>query len=145
MDIKSEFSDRLLEFMQQAQLTTRQLGKKIGVDNSTVCYWLRQDTDISLSNAIALAELFGCSLEYLFGRTDTLLDFEPHSPLPFYNNLKTIMKAKKISRYRMCIDLKKGHGQFNGWKSGADPRINTVHELSVYLDVTLDYLAGRER
>ncbi|MCL2860888.1 MAG: hypothetical protein FWE22_00530 [Firmicutes bacterium] len=92
-----------------------------------------------------IAENFNCSLNFLFGLSETIIDFTPKPALPFYERLKSIMKENKVSRYRMCIDLEKGHGQFNRWKSGGNPQMNTVHELATYLGVTLDYLAGRER
>jgi len=145
MDFLSIFSERLTELMFEVALTTDQLGKKIGVDGSTVRLWRLKKAVISLSNAIAVADFFCCSLDFLFGRSEYLLDFTPQPALPFYHRLVSIMKDKKISRYRVCIDLKKGHGHFDRWKSGVDPRMNTVLELAAYLDVTLDYLAGRER
>lgn len=145
MDIMSIFSERLNELMAETSLTTEQLGEKIGVDGSTVRFWKLKKAVISLSNAIAVASYFNCSLDFLFGRSETVIDFTPQPALPFYECLTSIMKAKNISRYRLCIDLKKGHGHFDRWKSGVDPRMNTVFDLAVYLDVTLDYLAGRDR
>ncbi len=145
MDIMSIFSERLNEFMLEASLTTDQLAEKIGVDGSSVRFWKLKKAVISLSNAIAVADYFNCSLDFLFGRSVTVIDFTPQPALPFYERLTSIMRDKNISRYRLCIDLQKGHGHFDRWKSGVDPRMNTVYELAVYLDVTLDYLAGRDR
>ena len=145
MDIMSEFSERLSELMFDTSLTTTKLGEKIGVDNSAVSLWTTKKTVISLSRAIAVAKVFNCSLEYLFGRSDNLLDFTPHPELPFYERILELMKINKLSRYRVCIDMKKGHGHFDTWKNGADPRMNTVFDFAIYFDVTLDYLVGRER
>ena len=138
------FNERLIELMTNIPIADDQLGKVIGVDGSAVHLWRTSKTDISLSNAIRVAEYFKCSLEFLFGRVDTQLDFTPKPALPFYERLTSIMVAKKISRYRLCKDLKKGHGHFDRWKSGVDPRMNTVIELADYLKVTLDELVGLE-
>jgi len=145
MNIMTNFSERLSELMFEMSLTSDQLGKNIGVDGSAVRFWKLKKAVISLSNAIKIADYFNCSLEYLFGRSDTLIDFAPRPALPFYERLISVMKDKQISRYRVCADLKKGHGHFDRWKSGVNPRMNTVFDLAVYLDVTLDYLVGRDR
>jgi len=145
MDFMADFSDRLSELMSDAALTSDQLGEKIGVAGAAVRFWKTKKTVISLSHAVAIAELFGCSLEYLFGRTDNLLNFKPYPALPFYKRLTQIMADKKISRYKICIELKKGHGHFDTWKKGADPRMNIALDFAAYFGVTLDYLTGRER
>ncbi|MCL2861462.1 MAG: helix-turn-helix domain-containing protein [Firmicutes bacterium] len=145
MDIMSNFSERLSEFMFHAQLTTEQLGAKIGVSGSSVRSWLRKDSIIKLKHAIEVAELFNSSLNFLFGLSETIIDFTPKKAPSFYEHLKIVMKENKISRYKMCIDLEKGHGNFDVWKNGSSPLMNTVYEIAVYLDVTLDYLVGREK
>ena len=61
------------------------------------------------------------------------------------DTLRAQINYSAVCRYRVCLDLKKGHGHFDRWKSGVDPRMNTVYDLAVYFDVTLDYLIGRER
>lgn len=145
MDILSIFSERLSELMFDGKITTEQLGKAIGLNGSAVRHWKEKTNSIALSNAVAVADYFKCSLEYLFGRTENFLDFTPLPVFPFYDRLRSIMDMKNITRYRICLDLKKSHRHFDKWKSGADPLIETVIELADYFDCTLDYLVGRER
>lgn len=144
MDFLSNFSERLSDLMFEAKLTTDQLGAKIGVSGSIVRRWRAKKLVISLSRALAVAEYFNCSLDFLFGRSETLIDFIPKPTIPFYDRLREIMESKNISRYRVCLDLKKGHGHFDNWKSGSDPDMSTVYEFAVYFDVTIDFLVGRE-
>lgn len=146
MDNKDSFSERLTELMFQAdKITTEKLGNVLSVGGSTVCLWKEGKRGILLSNAIKIVEYFNCSLEFLFGRTDNVLDFAPQAMLPFYNELKKIMKERNISMYRIVKEKIVSSGNFDSWSKGGDPFMQTVIKLADYLDVTIDYLVGRDR
>ena len=144
MDNLLMFSERLSELIQDADITTNHLGTNIGVDGSSIRQWTEKRNSISLGNAIKIADYFRCSLAYLFGRSEILLDFTLQPASPFYEQLTKIMTEKGLSRYRVRIDLGKSNTHFIKWKKGAQPLMETVIELADYLDVTLDSLAGRE-
>ncbi len=107
--------------------------------------WKAGRNTVSLPHALALADYFQCSLDFLFGRSETELDFAPQPALPFYERLRAVMKQKNISRYRFCIDLNMSNGNFTQWKRGVTPKIQSFIAIADYLEISLDYLAGRER
>lgn len=140
------FSVRLTELMFNAnKLTTEKLGSDLGVGGSTVCLWKEGKRSILLSNAIKVADYFQCSLEFLFGRTDTIIDFIPQSPPPFYNRLKEVMHGTNVSLYRIVKEKIASNGNFDSWRKGGDPFMQTIIALAEYLEITLDYLVGRDR
>ena len=51
-------------------LTQSALAEKLGVSNRTLRDWENDARRVPSSAAIQMAELFGCSLDYLFGLTD---------------------------------------------------------------------------
>lgn len=51
-------------------LTQTQLGNKLNVDVSTICNWEKERGSIPSGKAVEMADLFQCSTDYLFGRTD---------------------------------------------------------------------------
>ncbi|MCL2861427.1 MAG: helix-turn-helix domain-containing protein [Firmicutes bacterium] len=145
MDYLSEFGDSLKELMLEKDLTSVALSKAIKISDSTIGGWKNGEHFITLSNALKLADYFECSLEFLFGLSDTRLDYIPHACPPFYIRLKEIMKLQNISGYKISIkDRVFSQSQFYHWKDGKDPKIESLIKLAKYFDCTLDYLVGRD-
>ena len=67
---KEIFSLRLKELRLAKKLTLEQLGREIGVIKQTVGHWESGIRIPSLEVAVALADYFNISLDYLVGRTD---------------------------------------------------------------------------
>lgn len=140
-----KFKERLSELIFSKGLTSNQIGEAIGVNGSTIRLWTEGKRNIRLGNAVKLCDYFNCSLEFLIGRTENIIDFTPHLALPFYDRLQEMMKAQGKTRYRIVNDLKKSHKHFDQWKNGSDPFLQTVIEFSDYFSVTTDYFIGRDR
>ena len=98
-----------------------------------------------LSQLVKLADYFQCSLDFLAGRSETVLDYLVREMPPFYDSLRAVMKEKGVTRYRLVKDLPIYDGYFTNWKKGKSPNILTLILLADYLDVTIDYMVGRER
>ena len=145
MESLKKFGERLTELLLSQELTSDKLGTKIGVSGSSIRRWCNGTLNIKLSKANTLADYFKCSLEFLFGKTEKILDFVLYPSEPFYPQLRRVMKEKGVTRYRLVKDLKKSHGHFYFWEKGGDPSMQTVIDLADYLDCSLDYLTGRER
>lgn len=50
------------------RLTQYQLAEKLGVAERTIRNWERDENDVPSTKACEMAGLFGCSVDYLFGR-----------------------------------------------------------------------------
>ena len=119
------------------------LGKEIGVSGSTVRAWLRGELTLNLANAVKLADFFGCSLDYLAGRSSVYEEVRAHSLPPFYEQVRKIMKSAGVTRYRVTADTIIKDSYFTNWANGATPKLTSVCALADYLNVSLDYLVGR--
>ena len=145
MDYLSKFSESLKELMQEKNLTIQALSESTGISISNIFRWKNGEHSIYLSNALKLADYFDCSLEFLFDRTATRLDYIPRSCPPFYNRLNEVMKQQGISGYKITLkDKVFTRSQYHRWKSGGDISYETLITLAKYFNCTLDYLVGRE-
>lgn len=145
MDTKIKIGERLTELMNEKELSNKELANALGVAIGTVCYWKRGRNIMRLSQFIAIADYFNCSLDFLAGRSETVLDFIPKKCPPFYEHLRNLLKNEKVTKYRIIADTKIKSSHFVDWKNGADPQIHSLIELADYLDISLDYLVGRDR
>ena len=145
MENKNVFHERLTELMIEKGVNTVSLAAAIGVSDETVRRWKNGERDILLSQLVKLADYFQCSLDLLTGRADTVLDYQVRGMPPFYDSLRAVMAEKGVTRYKLVKDLPIYDGYFTNWKKGKSPNILTLIMLADYLDVTIDYLVGREK
>ncbi len=145
METTVNISERLSELMNEKGISNKELANVLGVAIGTVGYWKKGRNTMRLPQFIAIADYFNCSLDFLAGRSETVIDFIPKECPPFYEHLRNILKSKKITRYRINADSKIKSSHFVDWKNGTEPQIHSLIELADYLDISLDYLLGRDR
>ena len=145
MEKKNAFHERLSELMIEKGVNTVSLSAAIGVSDETVRRWKNGQRDILLSQLVKLADYFQCSLDFLAGRSDCAMDHQVREIPPFYDRLRAVMAEKGVTRYRLVKELPVYDGYFTNWKKGKSPNILTLILLADYLDVTIDYLVGREK
>lgn len=144
MSILSEFAERLNELMQLKNIRSEQLAKEIGVSGSIIRYWQRGTKQTSLPNLIKLADYFGCTMDFLAGRSDNEMSFIPQTPPPFPQALRRALALRGMTRYSLDRDTKFDDSYIYSWDHGSPPDLFTLVELADLLDVTIDYLVGRE-
>lgn len=144
MDFLSIFCERLNDLITEKDLKNDVIAKELGVSSEAVRLWRHSKRYITLSQISKLADYLGCSIDYLAGRSEELLDYSPNDTYSFYPRLRQIMKEKGITRYALVKDTKIYDGYFTNWKNGADVHILTLILLADYFDVTIDYLVGKE-
>lgn len=140
----SKFNERLSELMEAKPIKSEALAAEIGVTGAVIRRWTYNDTNVQLKNLIKLADYFGCSVDFLTGRSDKVLDFTPKKRPNFYARLIQVLKTNFISTYKIFKNTKIKGYYLQNWKNGADPKLSSLIELVDYLDCTIDYLIGRE-
>ena len=69
------FSKKLKELRHQYRLTQKQLAEKIGVTDSVICYYEKQERIPSPEILLKLAKVFNVTTDYLLGNdTDQLIN-----------------------------------------------------------------------
>lgn len=138
-------SERLKDLMLDADIKSAKLGEIIGVSGQSVRGWCDGSQNISLCNLKKLADYFECSIDFLIGKSDIFLEYTPKVCPPFFERLRDVMAEKNKSRYRTGKESKIKDSYFTVWKKGADPRVYSLMELADYLQVSVDYLVGRDQ
>ncbi len=143
-DVVKGFKASLGELMADKGLSPTGLGRAMGVNMFVVRKWLYDVRDVKLRSLVKIADFFGCSLEYLCGKTDVFLSYEPRPLPPFASHIKTVLRECGKSSYRLLKDTRIAPSQYNEWLHGSTPKLTTLELLAEYLDVTLDFLVGRQ-
>ena len=64
------FGERLKELRLERKLTQNSLAKTLNVSGNTVYAWENDKQEPSMPTLLKLSEIFGVSLDYLFGKSD---------------------------------------------------------------------------
>lgn len=51
-------------------MTQKTLAKRLDVDERTVSNWENESTPVPSTKAVKMSDIFGCSVDYLFGLSD---------------------------------------------------------------------------
>lgn len=65
----AEFKDRLRGIRSEHRITQKQLASRVGVSTKTIWNWENGIGYPVLSDAVIIADTFGCTLDQLAGRT----------------------------------------------------------------------------
>ena len=142
MEDLSNFPSRLKELMEERELKSETLAAAVQISGSAIRAWLRGESVPTYLNAAKLADFFGCSLDFLMGRTD--YEAAVPRPLPpFYPQLRKVMAEANVTRFEIAENTNIKDAFFTNWAKGQLPLIVTLCTLADYLHVSLDYLIGR--
>lgn len=131
--------------MNEKGISNKELAEILGVAPNSVGRWKRGARYMRLAQFVAIADYFNCSLDFLAGRSETVIDFIPKKCPPFYEHLRNILTNKNITKYRINTETKIKSSHFVDWKNGSEPQIYSLIELADYLDISIDFLVGRDR
>lgn len=143
--IYNMISNRIKTLFEDTSKKPKDLAKYIGVDNSLVYSWLRNENMPFARNIIQMAKFFNCSIEYLIGRTDDNSNQNFKECPPLAQQIKKVMKQRGVSQYRLNKEKIISKSHFYQWEHNISfPEIETLQNIADYLHVTIDYLIGRE-
>ena len=144
METEVKTGARISELLVERNISNKTFAQAIGVNVSTVGRWKRNAKYMRLSQILKIADYFNCSLDFLVGRSEKDIDFQPKKCPPFYEHFRSLLEEKGISRNKINQETRIKSSHFVDWKNGADPHIFSLIELADYLDITLDVLVGRD-
>lgn len=144
METEWKTGARITELLAERNISNKTFAQAIGVNVSTVGRWKRNAKYMRLSQILKIADYFNCSLDFLVGRSEKDIDFQPKECPPFYKHFRMLLEEKGISRNKINQETRIKSSHFVDWKNGADPHIFSLIELADYLDITLDVLVGRD-
>ena len=138
------FSEILSDLIVEKGLSLRKLATESGVSAVQYGKYLKGSIP-NLSVAVKIANYFQCSIDYLFGLTET----------SYFNSKKEMDLSKFVKRYeKVLADNNISHYKFaqannlsesclRHWRYGEIPKIESLILISKTFDVSIEYLIGR--
>ncbi|MBR2969885.1 MAG: transcriptional regulator [Clostridia bacterium] len=142
-----KFSKRLLELEKDNGINHEDLAKILGLSHVHLIYpWINGEYYPSIPNLMKIARYFECSLEYLLGRTEnTEIAKYKDNKVNFIDRFENIIKDKHITKTSLVKSGIISFDNIHQWKkNNRTPRLETIIKLADYLNVSIDYLVGRE-
>ena len=137
----NEFQDSLKELMDSKKLSRLGLSKQIGIPSATIDTYFNKNYYPQMDIAIKLARFFNCSLDYLFGLSNVMINHEQNNN-DFFTNFNSLVKNNKLSIAKTMKNLKMGETNYYRWKKGMFPTTSNLIAIAKYFDVSLDFLIG---
>ena len=146
VDSRQVFAERLNDLMDEKGIVTSGLSKALKVTPQTIGGWKSGKSGLYLETAIKVADYFRCALDYLYGGSNIFEEVTPKNCPPFYPRLLQVMREKEITINDIDKDaaIRFTDAYFSMWKRAKRFYMETVIELAKYLNVSIDYLVGRE-
>lgn len=148
LNVNAKIAQSLKQYMDDGRFSVKDLSEKYGINMSAIYKWLRGEACPNFANLILLADEFKCPLDCLLGRRaiDDDYGFVAKTPTrPFCENLNAIMLEKGMTEYRIVKTMKASRNKVSSWRKGVSlPDAKGIYDLSDVLDVSADYLVGRE-
>lgn len=138
------FSEILKDLMIERDLTVSELSSLSGVNVSRIYDYLSGKAPAT-HNAIKIANVLKCSLDYLFGfeQENTLKD-DYFLTSDCNQRLKSVIDQSGKSRYKISQDTGITQAQLLNWyKRYRIPKLPSLVSLAEYFNCSLDYLVGK--
>ena len=138
----NDFQERLQDLLLENNLSRLQLSKILGISSTTINGYFNDNYFPQIGIAIKLADYFNCSLDYLFGLSNTIVNTNKNKK-SFIENFENLLKENKLPIARALREMHMSEYNFYRWKNGKFPKTCNLIEIAKYFDVSIDYLIGR--
>lgn len=92
----NEFQERLKELLIENDMSRLQLANMLNISATTINGYFNKNYYSELQIALKITKFFKCSLDYLFGLTDTYKNYKNNSN-DFFENFKYLLKQNNLS------------------------------------------------
>ena len=139
----TEFNERLQELLADNNISRFELAKNINVASTTLNGYFNKGYFPRLDIAIKIADYFGCSIDYLFGFSDEINDFDKNENA-FIDNLNFLIKQNNKSVAKTLSELNMSEYDYYRWKKGMFPKTANLILIAKYFNVPLSFLIGNK-
>lgn len=136
----SAFVDNVNDYIIAHNLTINKFAKEIKVAETAVYKWISLEYFPTPACAITVAKTLDCSLDYLFGLTETKTPFKQNNNLDFLSQFEKLCKDNGVSHYKVAKACGLGESMISKWKRGKQPKTETVIKLATYFNCPIDML-----
>ncbi len=87
-DIINQFRESFEELITETKMSMGDFAKDIHMSRFVVHKLLTSETNVRFMTLIRIADYFDCPIEYLCGKTDDFLSYDPQPLSPFSERIK---------------------------------------------------------
>ncbi len=144
METLNSLKDRFNELLAEHNLKPSVLALKLNIPKNTLCRYARGAQMPNLKMAMLLSDYFGCSIDYLLGRTDSNCNFNPQDAKPFKERFPFLLQQFKTNKYRIAKETNLHSSILYRWQNGnCSPELDSLIILADHFDCSVEYLIGR--
>ena len=145
MDNLLKFAERLSELLTERGMKPAHLARELGVTRAVIGRYVNGEHLPSLDMAVRLSACFGCSIDFLLGRSDAGSDFTPLPPPPFRERLTFLLTFFRTTKYRLIREAGLDESTVYDWQSGRiTPGLNSLIALAEHFGCSVEFVLGRE-
>lgn len=143
----SNFSKRLAELINDRDITPTQFSNEIGCSGQTVSRYLHGICYPAVELAIRMADYFKCSVDFLLGiKDEEFAKLQFNTCPPFSERFVEVCSEKHTSRYKLHQKTEIPESVMRYWVRGKTmPSIANIIKIAEELEISVDYLLGREK
>ena len=137
---------RISELRLDKDLKQREVASKLDVLENKYSKWERGVTDILLFKSNELANLYDCSLDYLFGLSNKNIktDSNEINLELMCQRILTLRKEKNLTQAQVSKYIGFNQRTYAHYENGSRiPTIFKVYYIAVFYNISLDYIVGR--
>ena len=141
-----KFQEILEDLILEKKMSLRNLEKESGVLAMSFSKYLKGSIP-SIDISVKLANYFNCSLDYLFGVSESReSNFSSSYDLEvFIPRYEKALKENKTSHWKFCKATGLNESTLRHWKYGEKPSMNSLVIIATNLSTSIDYLVGRNQ
>lgn len=144
MNALTLFTERFNELLSDKGIKPSNLAALLNVPKNTVCRYARGVQMPDLKMAMLLSDFFGCSVDYLLGRTDEGKTFTPAPAKNFRDRFPYLMKKFATNKYRIAKATELHQSILYRWQRGdCAPELASLLILADHFGCSIEYLLGR--
>ena len=149
-----KFHEKLKVLRKKKGLTQQEVADKIGINRPSYSNWEKGRREPSFENLSMLACIFDVAIDYLLGdyleiSKERYLEIKESGLMKtsnvFPQRLKELRLKKRLTQIELGEKVGVKQSTFTKWENGKrEPNIETLLKLADSLEVSLDWLFGRE-
>lgn len=136
------FRNSLKYIMCEREVGIVQMAKEMAIAPASLRKLINISNDVKLKTLLKLADYFGCTLEFLCGRTYEEKEASRRICPEFGVRIKEITREYDVTPHALLSNSGITPSEYYYWIDGGTPMLISLDRMAHYLDITLDHLVG---
>ncbi|PWM70267.1 MAG: hypothetical protein DBX59_11435 [Bacillota bacterium] len=146
MAVSTDFQNRIIDLVAEADKKKSDLPKTIGIDYRSFSNAYNYGIIPKPRILIKIADYFNVSLKYLLGKTNDDYFIKSEIPVDFKTRFLELCQERGVSHYSVSKDCHFDRSYITKWLNyGLFPSLELLELMADYFNVSLDFITGRSK